>query len=113
MKNYTRFMVIDEIRFYQLLKAKIGETEAEAIVHIIDKKVTTKFDQSKNELATKEDVLTLRVELKQDIGNLRAEFKQDIANLRAELMRSIYLTNLGQLIAIIASVVSIILALKK
>ena len=106
-------MIIDEIKFYQLIKSKIGETEAEALIHVIDKKVTTKFDQNKNELATKEDLSNLRIATKEDLFNLRVEVKQDIANLRAELMRSIYLTNLGQLITIIASVVSIILALKK
>lgn len=84
-------MVIEEIRLYQLLQAKIGKTEAEAFVHLIDQKVNSKFEQKKEELATKEDV----------------------SNLRAELLRTIYLTSLGQLVAIIASVVSLILVLKK
>src|SRR6185503_21044800 len=118
------FMVIDEIRFYQLLQAKIGKTEAEALVHIIDQKVNTKFEQRKDELATKEDVSNLRAATKEDISNLRAATKddisnlraatkEDISNLRAELLRTIYLTSLGQLVAIIASVISLILVMKK
>ncbi len=58
---------------------------------LFKEKVDKKFEQKKTELATKEDV----------------------SNLRAELLRTIYLTSLGQLIAIIASVVSLILVLKK
>lgn len=57
----------------------------------MEEKVEKKFEQKKNELATKEDV----------------------SNFRAQLLRTIYLTSLGQLIAIIASVVSLILVLKK
>jgi hypothetical protein len=84
-------MVISEIKLYELLKSRIGEKEAEAFIQILEDKVDKKFEQKKSELATKEDV----------------------SNLRAELLRTIYLTSLGQLIAIIASVVSLILILKK
>jgi len=37
-------MVVSEIRLYELLKAKIGEREAEAFVEIPDKKVDQKFN---------------------------------------------------------------------
>lgn len=84
-------MVVSEIKLYELLKSRIGEKEAEAFIQILEEKVEKKFEQKKSELATKED----------------------ISNLRAELLRTIYLTSLGQLIAIIASVVSLILVLKK
>lgn len=84
-------MVVSEIKLYELLKSRIGEKEAEAFIQIPEEKVEKKFEQKKSELATKEDV----------------------SNLRAELWRTIYLTSLGQLIAIIASVVSLILVLKK
>ncbi len=84
-------MVISEIKLYELLKSRIGEKEAEAFIEILEEKVEKKFEQKKNELATKEDV----------------------SNLRAELLRTIYLTSLGQLLAIIASVISLILVLKR
>ncbi len=84
-------MVISVIKLYELLKSRIGEKEAEAFIQILEEKVEKKFEQKKNELDTKEDV----------------------SNLRAELLRTIYLTSSGQLIAIIASVVSLILVLKK
>lgn len=84
-------MIVSEIKLYELLKARIGEREAETFIQILEDKVDDKFEQRKSELSTKEDV----------------------SNLLAELLRTIYLTSLGQLIAIIASVVSLILILKK
>lgn len=73
------------------LKSGIGGKKAKAYIQIPEEKVENKFEQKKNELASKEDV----------------------SNLRAELLKAIYLTSLGQLLAIIASVVSLILVLKK
>ncbi len=84
-------MVLSAIRLYEIFKSSIGEKEAEALIHTIDEKMNDKFEQKKNELASKDDV----------------------SALRAELLRTIYLTSLGQLVAIIASVVSLILVLKK
>ncbi len=83
--------MISVIQLYDLLKTKIGEKEANAFIEILERKVDEKFDENIRSLATKED----------------------LANTRSELLRTIYLTSLGQLIAIIASVISIILALKK
>lgn len=83
-------MVVSEIRLYELLKAKIGEREAEAFVEIPDKKVDQKFNDKWETLAT----------------------KQDMADLRSELLKTIYLVSLGQLLAIIGSVVAIVNLLK-
>jgi hypothetical protein len=95
-------MMVSIIKLYDLLKARIGEREAEAFIEILEKKVDEKFDEKKNILATKEDLL-----------NVREGLSAGISNVRSELLRTIYLTSLGQLIAIITSVVSIILVLKK
>lgn len=88
MKSY---MVVSEIKLYELLKARIGEKEAEAFVEILEKKVENKFNDKKGELATKED----------------------LSGLRSEILRTIYLTSMGQLLAIVASVIAIILTLRK
>ena len=106
-------MMVSVIQLYDLLKAKIGEKEAEAFIEILEKKVDKKFEENKNMLATKEDLGNLRSDLTQDLFEVRSELKEELANTRSELLRTIYLTSLGQLIAIIASVISIILALKK
>ena len=56
-------MVVSEIRLYELLKAKIGNLEAEAFVEILEKKVDQKFDDAKQTLATKEDIANLKAEI--------------------------------------------------
>lgn len=83
-------MVVSEIRLYELLKAKLGSAEAEAFVELLDSKVETKFEEKQDVLAT----------------------KADISNLRAELLRTIYLVSVGQLIAIVGSVMALVSLLK-
>ena len=79
-------MVVSDIQLYELLKGKLGAKEAEAFVEILDRRVEKKFDEKREIIATKED----------------------IHNLRSELLRTFYLVSLGQLLAIIGSVIAII-----
>src|SRR5688500_11210808 len=104
-------MVVD-IRLYELIKNNIGENDAETLVQILEEKMDNKIDQRKHELATKEDLKSLRKEfddLRGEFHKLRIEVKDDIIHLRTELLRTIYLTSIGQLVAIIASVVSLVI----
>ncbi len=81
------------LQVFQLLKPKIGEREAGALITYID--TTLKEDRMEliqvmqKTFATKEDLLGVRGELKEDISSLRGELKQDIANLRGELKQDI------------------------
>ena len=79
-------MIVSEIQLYELLKARMGEREAGAFVELLDKKVDQKFEEKLAWLAN----------------------KQDLGDLRAELSRTIYLVSIGQLLAIVASVVAIV-----
>jgi hypothetical protein len=56
-------MIVSEIKLYELLKAKLGEKEAEAFVHILEKKVDDKFNDAKQTLATKEDIALLDIKI--------------------------------------------------
>ena len=56
-------MVVSEIKLYELLKAKIGDQEAEAFLEILEKKVDKKFDDAKELLATKKDLADTKAEL--------------------------------------------------
>jgi hypothetical protein len=56
-------MIVSEIKLYELLKAKLGEKEAEAFVHILEKKVDDKFNDAKQTLATKEDIARLDIKI--------------------------------------------------
>ena len=77
------------LQVFQLLKAKIGEREAGALVTYID--TTFKNDRMelieviKKTFATKEDLVGFRGELKEDIAGLRGELKADIASLKGGL----------------------------
>jgi hypothetical protein len=83
-------MIVSELQLYELLKAKIGEREAGDFVELLDKKVDQKFEDKKGWLVN----------------------KQDLSDLRAEISRTIYLVSLGQLLAIVGSVVAIVNLLK-
>jgi hypothetical protein len=99
-------MSVSEIKLYELLRNSIGEKDAKSFVYLINENMEKKFEQWKSELATKDDLIAT----KEEIAALRIATKEDISALRTELLRTIYLTSMGQLIAIVASVV---LLLKK
>jgi gas vesicle protein len=69
---------LETIGTYKLLKDKLGDEAAEAILKYID--VATKTN-----VATKEDLLASRAESKQNLGDVRDELKNDTAQLREEL----------------------------
>ena len=56
-------MIVSQIKLYELLKAKLGEKEAEAFVHILEQKVDDKFEDANKTLATKEDVARLDIKI--------------------------------------------------
>ena len=107
-------MIVDEIKLFELLKAKIGAKEAEAFVQLLETKVNGKVAQV--EKGFKDDIISLKEHIdnrfaivdgrfanidnqfanvnkvfatKEDLANLRAEFKEDIANLRTEFKADI------------------------
>jgi hypothetical protein len=94
---------------YEVLKSKLGEKETKAFVHLIDEKMDAKINARKHELATKEDISVL----KDDIAALRLSTKEDMMKLKDELLRTFFVTSLGQLIAIVACVISLILVIAK
>ncbi len=63
-------MIVSEIKLYELLKAKLGEKEAEAFVHILEQKVDDKFEDAKQILVIKEDLLKLQVEIEKRFNQL-------------------------------------------
>ena len=63
-------MIVSEIKLYELLKAKLGEKEAEAFVHILEQKVDDKFEDAKQMLVGKEDLLKLQIEIEKRFNQL-------------------------------------------
>lgn len=63
-------MIVSEIKLYELHKAKLGEKEAETFVEILEKKVDHKFEDAKQTLVIKEDLLKLQVEIEKRFNQL-------------------------------------------
>ncbi|RNL54125.1 hypothetical protein [Pedobacter jejuensis] len=82
-------MSVTEIQLFQILKAKLGEAEAEQLVSFVQAEVENKREI----LATKEDI---------------ANTKKYILQVKSELSKSIYLVGLIQFLAIVCSVFGII-----
>jgi ribosomal protein L29 len=86
-------MTTGSMQLFQLLRARLGEREAEAVVNYVDNtlKENNKDMQDANlrTLATKEDLANQRGLLKEDLANLRGELKTDISELRGELKTDI------------------------
>jgi hypothetical protein len=90
-----------QLHLYELLRAKLGNAEAEAFVAVLESQVDSKFEQQKEMLATKKDLY-----------NVKESLEEKIDNLRAEMLRTYYLVSLGQLIAIVGAVMALFNLLK-
>lgn len=62
-----------DIQLFQIIRQKLGDKEAEALVGFVDAKLKENNDQNLKVVATKEDIANLRTELKTDIANSKAE----------------------------------------
>lgn len=66
-------MVVSEIKLYELLKAKIGEREAEAFIEILENKVETKLNEKTTVFVTKEDLAKVEGKLLSTISEAKAD----------------------------------------
>ncbi len=55
---------MSDIQLFQIMKQKIGETEAEALVSFVDGKIKDNNETNLNILSTKQDLLQLEIRLK-------------------------------------------------
>jgi len=77
-------MVVSEIQLYELLKGKLGDKEASALVEIIGARVEKKFEENKNLLATKED-----------IARLEGKFEAKIAEAKSDIIKWMFIFVIG------------------
>ena len=95
-------IALTDIQLFQLLKEKMGEKEAEALVTFVETKVKDTVKETNEQnlkvLATKEDIVSLN----EKIANLRTELKTDIALSRADTIKWMFIFWIGQLAAFIA-----------
>ncbi|WP_304064312.1 hypothetical protein [Pedobacter glucosidilyticus] len=68
-------MSVSEIQLYQILKAKIGDKEAEELVSCVKSEVNKEFE-------TKKDTLAIKV---------------DLANMKSEIIKWMFILWIGQI----------------
>ncbi|WP_051666263.1 hypothetical protein [Pedobacter sp. R20-19] len=56
-------MSVTEIQLFQILKAKLGEQEAEQLVSFVKEEVKSEFDNKREILTTKEDLANSKAEI--------------------------------------------------
>jgi hypothetical protein len=66
-------MTVSAIDLYEILRLKIGEIEAKAIVEFVELKIDNKFEDSMDQLATKKDLLGVKSELELKIEKVRSD----------------------------------------
>ena len=57
-------LTISDIQLFQILKEKMGDKEAEALVTFVDNKIKDNNESNLKILSTKEDLLQLEIRLK-------------------------------------------------
>ena len=73
-------MTTGSMQLFQVLKARLGEREAEAVVNYVD---TTLKENNKQMQDTNLNTLTT----KEDLANLRGELKTNIAEVKSDVIR--------------------------
>jgi len=63
-------MTVTTLDLYNILRSKIGEGEAKALVEFVEDKVMEAFENKKDELATKEDIYKLDVKIEKTKAEL-------------------------------------------
>ena len=95
-------MVINmsDIQLFQILKQKLGEKEAEALVSFVDEKIKDNNQINLNILATKGDIAEVKLEIA-DVKREIASSKTDLLKLMVGMFIPLYLTIFGLLITIL------------
>ncbi|MFZ3121926.1 MAG: hypothetical protein WA104_00955 [Thermodesulfovibrionales bacterium] len=91
-------MHVAEIELYEILKEKIGDKEAKTLVEYIETKVEKKFEEKKDLLATKQDIMNLEIATKQEIANLEIKMEK----IRSDIIKWMFIFWAGQIGALIA-----------
>jgi len=94
-------MIVSEIKLFEMLKARLGQQEAEAFVEILENKVDRKFDEAKQTLATKED-----------LAKVEGRLETKLAETKSEIIKWMFIFWMGQ-VAVIAGLLAYFLNVAK
>ena len=95
-------MVINmsDIQLFQILKQKLGEKEADALVSFVDEKIKDNNQINLNILATKGDIAEVKLEIA-DVKRGIASSKTDLHKWMVGMFIPLYLTIIGLSITIL------------
>ncbi len=86
-------MSMSGVKLFQILKTKMGEREADALITYVDDSLHDNkkefHEMMLSTFATKADLFGTKSELKEDIAGVKSELKADIAGVRTELKADI------------------------
>ena len=85
-------IVTTDIQLFRILKERLGEKEAEALVEFVDNKLKENNDVNLKILATKEDIASTKEDLAADIASTRTL----IAETKGELIKWMFIFWIGQ-----------------
>jgi len=89
-------MVVSEIKLYEILKLRLGEKEAEALVEFVEAKIKESDEENLKVLATKEDM----AKIKEDMAKIEGRLETKIVETKADLMKWMFIFWASQLLAI-------------
>jgi hypothetical protein len=78
-------MIMTGLQLFQLLKPRIGESEAEAFITYVDNSRHEMMDDFRKIFATKEDLALLRAELQIELRGEISSVRTDLARFRGDL----------------------------
>jgi len=84
-----------DIQLFQILKLKLGEKEAEALVTFVDNKIKESNENNLKVLATKEDINLLKIEI--------AKLELKISESKVETLRWVF----GFFVALMLAIVGL------
>ncbi|MES2330330.1 MAG: hypothetical protein V4539_12050 [Bacteroidota bacterium] len=90
-------LTANDIQLYEILKQKLGNKEAEALVNFVDSKLKEADECNLKTLATKEDLKDLKLELKQDIAGVTLK----LSETKTDIIRWLFAFLLPLLLAIL------------
>ena len=84
-------MTMSGVKLFQILKTKIGEREADALITYVDDSLHDNkkefHEMMLSTFATKAELLGTKSELKEEIASVKFELKGEIASVREDLAK--------------------------
>ena len=85
-------MTVTTLDLYNILRLKIGESEAKTLVEFVEQKITMQVEGEIIGLSTKADLMATKTDLKTDILNLEVK----IEKTKAEIIKWMFIFWAGQ-----------------